>query len=91
MKVVTHQFHFDVFTLVSECGLRREIQGLCTDSALKDASRKCSLVGVGGGEPVQPPSKEKDTELFDSILFCLSAGVKCNDRDEGKTCHCMFF
>lgn len=39
MKAVTQPFHFDVFTLMGEHGLRRRIQSLCTDSVLKDASR----------------------------------------------------
>ena len=88
-KVVTQHFHFDVFTLMGECGLRRGLQGLCADSDLKDATRKGSLVGRESLVP--PPSKEKQTELFDLILFRLSARVKCSYRDEGKTCHCVLF
>ena len=50
------------------------------------------LLGGGlGGKPVQPPSKKKVTELFDSILFCLSAGVKCNDREMKAKPDIVFF
>ena len=44
---------------------------------------------MGGESLVPPPSKEKQAELFDSVLFCLSAGVKCTDRGEGKICCCV--
>lgn len=85
----SYRFHLDVFTQMGERGLRRGIQGLCTDSDLEDASRKGSLVSKES--LVQTPLRGKRKVLFDSVLFWLSAGVRCNDRDEGKTCHCMFF
>lgn len=50
----SYQFHFDVFTLMAEHGLRR-IQGFHTDSDLNDASRNGSLVET---ENLQSPSKK---------------------------------
>lgn len=84
MKVATQQFHFDVFTLMDERGLRRRIQGHCTDSDLKDKE------GPLGGKrkPISPPSKEKQSYL---TRFCSAIGVKCYARDEGKTCQCVLF
>lgn len=51
----SYQFHFDVFTLMAEHGLKR-IQGFYTDSDLNDASRTGSLVGTEN--LLQSPSKK---------------------------------
>ena len=62
----SYQFHIDVFTLMGECGLRRGIQGLCTDSDWEDASRKGSLVSKE--RLVQTSLREKTKVLLDSVL-----------------------
>lgn len=51
----SYPFHFDVFTLMVEHGVRR-IQGFYTDSDLNYASRNGSLVGTEN--LLQSPSKK---------------------------------